>query len=62
MATTKDEVRKLIDQLPDDATWEDIQYSIYVRERVERGLLEAREGKFLNQGDVEERMKRWLND
>lgn len=35
MATTKDEVRKLIDQLPDDATWEDIQYSIYVRERVE---------------------------
>ncbi len=37
MANTKEEIRKILDALPDDATWEDVQYSIYVRERVERG-------------------------
>ena len=37
MANTKEEIRKILHALPDDATWEDVQYSIYVRERVERG-------------------------
>ena len=37
MLNTKDEIRKLLDRLPDDASWEDVQYSIYVRERINRG-------------------------
>ena len=41
MATAKEEIRKMLDTLPDDASWEDVQYSIYVRERVERGRQEA---------------------
>jgi len=62
MATAKEETRKMLDALPDDATWEDIQYSIFVRERVERGRLEAAEGKLIDQDEVEDRMKRWLNE
>lgn len=62
MATAKEETRKMLDALPDDATWEDIQYSIFVRERVERGRLEAAEGKLIDQDEVEGRMKRWLNE
>lgn len=59
MATAKDEARKMLDTLPDDSSWEDIQYSIYVRERIERGLREAEEGKTLKQEEIERRMERW---
>jgi predicted transcriptional regulator len=62
MANTKEEIRKILDALPDDATWEDVQYSIYVRERVERGTAEAAEGKVIDQDQVETRMKRWLDE
>lgn len=37
----KDEARRVIDSLPDHATWEDVIYAMYVRERVERGLDQA---------------------
>ena len=47
----------MIERLPDDATWEDVQYSIYVRERIERGRGEAADGKILDEDEVERRMK-----
>jgi predicted transcriptional regulator len=62
MATVKEEVRRMIESLPDDATWEDVQYSIYVRERIERGRREADDGKVLDQDEVERRMKPWLTE
>jgi hypothetical protein len=62
MATTKEAIRKMLDTLPDDATWEDVQYSIYVRERVARGRLEAEQGKLTDEEEIEVRMKRWLNE
>ena len=60
MPTAKEEVRKILDALPDDASLEDIQYSIYVRERIDRGLREAAEGKVMDQEEVERRMERWI--
>jgi len=38
MQTAKETVRRLLDDLPDNASLEDIQYNIYVRETIERGL------------------------
>lgn len=60
MGTAKEEVRKMLDQLPDDASFEDIQYHIYVREKVERGLKDIEEGRVLTQEEVERRMSKWL--
>ncbi len=60
MSTAKEEVRKLLEQLPDDSSFEDIQYHIYVREKIERGLQEVKEGRVLSQEDVERRMSKWL--
>ena len=60
MATAKEEVRRMLDTLPEDATLEDVQYSIYVRERIERARREADEGKLIDQDEVEARMKSWL--
>ncbi len=44
-ATVKDEARRLIERLPDDATWEDLQYQIYFRQAVDAGLKDSREGR-----------------
>jgi len=60
MPNIKDEMRQCIDSLPDDASWEDLQYAIYLRERIERGRREVEEGKLISQDEVEARMERWL--
>ena len=60
MSTAKEEVRKMLDELPDDASFEDIQYHIYVREKIEHGLKDVEEGRTLTQEQVEKRMAKWL--
>jgi hypothetical protein len=44
-ATVKEEARRLIECLPEDATWEDLQYEIYVRQAIEAGLKDSQEGR-----------------
>ena len=58
--TAKDEVRALLDKLPDDASLNDIQYHIYVRQKIERGLEAIRKGNVIPQEEIEKRMARWL--
>ena len=58
--TAKEEVRELLEQLPEDASLEDIQYHIYVRQKVQKVLEAAREGKVIPQEEVEKRMGRWI--
>jgi hypothetical protein len=41
----KDEAHTLVDRLPADATWDDLMHEIYVREVVEKGLADSREGR-----------------
>ena len=60
MRTAKEEVRRMLEQIPDDATFEDIQYHIYVREKIERGLKDIQEGHLLSQEEIEQRMSKWL--
>ena len=44
-STIKEEARRLVERLPEDATWEDLQYEIYVRQAIEAGLKDSREGR-----------------
>jgi predicted transcriptional regulator len=60
MNVVKDEVRRILDQLPDDTSYEEIQYALYVRQKVERGLEDMHAGRVLTQEEVERRMARWL--
>ena len=60
MSTAKEEIRKLLDRLPDDASFEDIQYHIYVQEKIEQGVKDIKAGRVLSQEEVERRMWRWL--
>ncbi len=40
----KEEARRIVDQLPETATWEDLIYRLYVRQSIEAGLKDAEEG------------------
>lgn len=60
MSTAKEEVRKLLDQIPEDASFEDIQYHIYVCQKIRRGLKDLDEGRVVTQEEVERRMSKWL--
>jgi hypothetical protein len=62
MGTVKDEVRKLLDQLPDDVSFEDIQYHIYVRQKLEQGLNDVQDGRVLSQEEMQRRIARWLGE
>ena len=46
MAVTnvRDEARKLVDRLPDGATWDDLEYEIYVRRAIEAGIADSDAG------------------
>ena len=59
METAKEEVRRILESLPDDATLEDIQYRIYVRQAIAAGLRDVDQGRVVSQEEVERRMARW---
>ncbi|WP_372796718.1 hypothetical protein [Pontiella sp.] len=42
---SKDAARKIIDAMPEGATWDDLMYELYVREAVERGYADSRAGR-----------------
>lgn len=44
-SSIKEDALRLVERLPADATWEDLQYEIYVRQAVEVGLKDSREGR-----------------
>ncbi len=51
-ATIRQKVHELADQLPANATWEDVRYQIEFRASVERGLAESEDGKTIAHEDI----------
>jgi len=62
MSTAKHEVELLLKKLPDDCSLEDVQYHLYVLEKVRRGLDEARQHGTIAQEEVEARLQQWLTE
>jgi hypothetical protein len=62
MHTTKQDVEQLLNKLPDDCSVEDIQYHLYVLDKVRRGLEDARVNGTLSQEEVETRLSKWLTE
>ncbi|MFO7730297.1 MAG: hypothetical protein R6V86_05990 [Spirochaetia bacterium] len=60
MGTMKDNAIKAIQELPDDATYEDIMKKLYFMEKVEAGLKDIREGAVISHEEVKKRIHRWL--
>ncbi|HIP76765.1 MAG TPA: hypothetical protein EYH12_06540 [Psychromonas hadalis] len=60
MNTPKEEVKQLIDRLPDECELEDVQYHLYVIEKINRGIARAKTEETLSQNDVERKFGKWL--
>ena len=56
MAIVKELAMGVIDELPDRATWDDILYALYVRQKIEAGFHSVREGRTLPHAEVKRRI------
>jgi predicted transcriptional regulator len=41
----KEEVKRLLEKLPADMTWDDLMHEIYVRQSIEHGLADSAAGR-----------------
>ncbi len=55
IANVKEEARRLVDELPDGATWDDLMYRIYVRQAIEAGLKDSDAGRTVPVDEVRAR-------
>ena len=54
----KREALRLIEQLPEHASWDDLMYEIYVRQAIELGLADAEAGRVVSHEEVVARFSR----
>lgn len=53
----RDAVHELADQLSDDATWDDVAYSISVRQAIEKGMADVKAGRTISHEDLKKEWK-----
>jgi predicted transcriptional regulator len=61
-ALPKEAVRELLDRLPDESSYDEIQYHIYVQQKIDRGLEAANCGDFISDEEIEQRTSRWSGE
>jgi hypothetical protein len=62
MNNPKAAVASMLEELADDISFEDIQYHLYVLEKVKRGLERSETEGTLSHEEAKERLKKWLID
>ena len=55
--TAKQQVQRLLNELPEECIWEEVQYRLYVLGKIDRGLLAAERGETVSHKDLKERIK-----
>ena len=58
MQTVKQIIHDIADHLPEQATFDDAMYALYVRQKLEKGLSDLDEGRTYTQEEVEQRLLR----
>jgi len=62
MGSAKQQVELLLHKLPENCSLEDIQYHLYVLERVRCGLDDARAEDTISQEEAEKSLRKWLTE
>ncbi len=52
MSTVKESLLEIARQLPEQCTWDEVMYQIYVRQKIEAGLKDADEGRTVDHDAV----------
>ncbi|MFA5700452.1 MAG: hypothetical protein WC913_04155 [Desulfuromonas sp.] len=61
MNTAKDEVKAILDKLPDDCSLEDVQYHLYVVKKIHRGIERAEKEGTISQDEAERNFSKWTS-
>lgn len=61
MPAAKEIVEEILEQLPDDTTLEEVQYRLFVRQKIEHGLADVEAGKVISHEEAKRRMQKWLS-
>ncbi|NJL27670.1 MAG: hypothetical protein HC897_07105 [Thermoanaerobaculia bacterium] len=51
-ATVKQQAQQLVEALPTDATWDDLMYQIYVRQKIALGIQAGEQGRVQSHEEV----------
>jgi hypothetical protein len=62
MHTLKDEIADLIHNLPEDSSLEDIQYHLYVLEKIRKGQKSIKDGKGISNDEARTRLSKWITE
>lgn len=57
--TTKEKMKELIEEQPDDASYDEILRELTFARMVERGLADAREGRVIENDELARRIRTW---
>ena len=60
MSGVKRAVLDLVKTLPEDCTLEDVQYQLYVRQKVDRSMQAVAAGRVQSHGQEKKRLAKWL--
>ena len=55
MSVAKEEAKKLLDEIQENASWDDIMYQFYVRKKIEVALHEAEAGNVVSHEEIKKR-------
>ena len=53
--SVKNEAKRLVENLPETASWDDLMYEVHVRQKIEEGIKAADEGRVLAHEEVRKR-------
>lgn len=59
--SVKEAARAVIDSLPDDATWDDVMYRLYVRQKIEAGLTAADESRTVPHEEIKRQVAGFID-
>lgn len=54
----KESAQQIINQLPEQASWNDIMYELYVKQKIEAGLKAAEEGRTIPHNQIKARRRK----
>ena len=62
MGKLKDDIAEMIHHLPEETTLEDIQYHLYVLEKLNKGQRQIKDGNGISNEQAKVRLSKWLTN
>ena len=50
--TVKEQAHRVLDELPESATWDDVLYAFYIRQKIARGIDDIEHGRIISDEDA----------